>query len=187
MENRNLQNSKNIKASENIASNAIFCLQNSLSAASFVKLNNKDALEKADFPTKNDGMQHFFQLREIIYDNLLESIKEKLRYVRSFSFSLDKVTIRLVPYTVLVTYFYFKGKLHIYLNSIHPMKSFEYSGEETAKFVGEELMRTLGLTRNEVASKVTHGVYDGVYASREERVRGGGSLRKVFQSYIYGF
>ena len=65
------------------------------------------------------------------------------------------------------------------------MKSNQYSGEATAKFVGEELMRTLGLTRNEVANKFVHSYYDGVYASKDERVRGGGclSLMKHFANW----
>ena len=56
------------------------------------------------------------------------------------------------------------------------MKSYEYSGEETAEFIGKELMRTLNLSKEEVASKYIHMVYDGVYATNEERVKGGGSL-----------
>ena len=83
----------------------------------------------------------------------------------------------MVPYTVLVTYFFHGGKLNIYLNAVHPMRSDQYSGEQTAKFVGEELMRTLQLTRNEVSTKFVHACYDGVYASRDQRHRGGGCLR----------
>ena len=38
------------------------------------------------------------------------------------------------------------------------------------------LTETLGLTNTKLARTLRHLVYDGVYASKEERVRGGGSL-----------
>ena len=66
---------------------------------------------------------------------------------------------------------------YTHLNAVYPMKSFQYGREETAKFVGQELMRTLNLTRHEGATKFVHSCYDGVYASKEERTRGGGCLR----------
>ena len=56
------------------------------------------------------------------------------------------------------------------------MKGEEYCGQGTAEMVGKILMASLGLTREEVGQKFKHGTYDGVYASPEERVAGGGSL-----------
>ena len=38
------------------------------------------------------------------------------------------------------------------------------------------LTETLGVTRSKLATMIIHFVYDGVYASKDERVRGGGSL-----------
>lgn len=174
---RDMELKRNEEGAEKIVTNILFCLQNSLSAHAYRKMNNKDALRDKDFPTKNDGIQSFFQVRDLAYDSLLQTMSEKLKSVRSASFSLDKVTVRMVPYTVLVTYFFHDGKLNTYLNAVYPMKSDQYSGEETAKFVGKELMRTLNLTRHEVATKFVHSCYDGVYASKEERSRGGGCLR----------
>ena len=172
-----IESHKNEEGAKKLVRNVVFCLQNSWSAHTYRKLNSKDAMIDQDFPTKNDGIQNFFEIREIVYDRLLSTVSEKLKAVKSASFSLDKVTVRMIPYTVLVTYFFYGGKLNIYLNAVHLMKSNQYSGEATAKFVGEELMRTLGLTRNEVANKFVHSCYDGVYASKDERVRGGGCLR----------
>ena len=51
--------------------------------------------------------------------------------------------------------------------------------KNTAIFIGKELMRTLNLRRDQVASKFVHSVYDGVYATEEERVKGGGSLHLI--------
>ena len=168
---KDLKLKKNEEGAEKIVTNIMFCLQNSLSAHTYRIIKNKD------FPTKNDGIQSFFQVRDITYDSLLQTVSEKLKSVQYASFSLDKVTVRMVPYTVLVTYFFYDGKLNVYLNAVYPMKSFQYGREETAKFVGQELMRTLNLTRHEVATKFVHSCYDGVYASKEERTRGGGCLR----------
>ena len=37
-------------------------------------------------------------------------------------------------------------------------------------------MKSLGLSKEEVGKVFRHGTYDGVYAMKEERVAGGGSL-----------
>ena len=91
----------------------------------------------------------------------------------------------MIPYTVLVTYYYYEGKMHIYLNSIHPIKVEQYDAKGTAKFVGEELMESLRLSKKEVKEKFVDAVYDGVYASKEERSAGGGclSLMKNFAQW----
>ena len=46
----------------------------------------------------------------------------------------------------------------------------------TANLVGIVLMASLGLTKREIGEKFHHSVYDGVYATPEERVAGGGCL-----------
>ena len=56
------------------------------------------------------------------------------------------------------------------------MKSTEYDGEGTANFVGMELVRTLGITQEKVSDIFHHSVYDGVYATAEERAHAGGCL-----------
>ena len=56
------------------------------------------------------------------------------------------------------------------------MKTSEYVAHETAEMVGKDLMHLLGMTNKQVASTFCHAVYDGVYATKEERVRERGSL-----------
>ena len=56
------------------------------------------------------------------------------------------------------------------------MKSFEYDGANTAKMIGMDLMTSLGLSRQEIGEVFNHAVFDGVYVSSVERVRGGGCL-----------
>ena len=75
-----------------------------------------------------------------------------------------------------MSYFFWEGKINVLLNSVHKMKEEEYDSEGSAAMVGEVLMASLGLTKEEVADKFRHGTYDGVYASKDERVAGGGSL-----------
>ena len=179
------EETKNIKASETIARHVIFCLLNSLSAAAYIKLNDLYELKNEDFANKNDGKQCFYELRDICFETMQEKVLKHLKSVKHAAFSLDKVTVGNTPYTVLVTYYCYKGKLCVFLNSVHPMKSDEYGGEKTAEFIGKELMRTLKLSKEEVGAKYVHMVYDGVYATREERVKGGGylDLKKHFAAW----
>ena len=48
--------------------------------------------------------------------------------------------------------------------------------EGTARSVVRALMETLGLTKTRLAGLLRHFCYDGVYATDEQRVAGGGSL-----------
>ena len=75
---------------------------------------------------------------------------------------------------------FFEGKIHVLLNSVHKMKAEEYSGRGSAKMVGNTLMSSLGLSKEEVGDKFKHGTYDGVYATAQERVQGGGSLSLIY-------
>ena len=167
---------QNNEAGEKVVTNALYCFKTSGSAQDFVRLNDKDQLTNSKFATKNDGKEIFFELRDIVFEKLGNLIKEKFKKIKNASFSLDKVTVSGVPYTVLVTYFFWEGKIHAVLNSLHVMKSFEYSGVNTARMIGMDLMSTLGLSRQQIGEVFNHAVYDGVYAPSSERVRGGGSL-----------
>ena len=59
------------------------------------------------------------------------------------------------------------------------IKPGEYDSEGTARAVVKELMATLGISRARLAIILLHFAYDGVYATKEERVGGGGSLNLV--------
>ena len=176
----------NREACTRVVTNAIHCFKNSLSAKDLVSLIDKDQLlMPTNNATKNDGMQQFFHFRDIVFNKLARGIKDSFQKVSSASFTLDKVTVLKDPYTVLLTYFFHHGKIGCILNSSHPMKSHEYSGEATAVMVGLDLMASLELTKEEVGKVFHHGVYDGVYAAAEERVAGGGclSLLKHFANW----
>ena len=176
---------KNYDAGMIVISNAVYCLKHSLSSVDFVRLNNKDALLQKVSATKNDGAEQFFYLRDLIYEKLRQYIRTVFSNIKSASLTLDKVTVSRVAYTVLLSYFFHEGQIHAVLNSLHVMKSTEYDGENTANMVGLDLMASLGITREMVGDLFHHSVYDGVYATPEERAMGGGclSLNKHFAEW----
>ena len=170
MKKEEIFNEKNIKSAEILVTSAIQSLLELDGSLQFVRLNNMlQTLFENEFPIKNDGRENFFVIRDLVFVKLNDKIKEKFQ-------SLDKVTVRLTPFTVLMTYFFFEGRIHAFLNSVHKMMESEYDGPGCAEMVGNLLMSSLGLTKDEVLQKFRHGTYDGVYASNEERVAGGGSL-----------
>jgi hypothetical protein len=61
-----------------------------------------------------------------------------------------------------VTYYFWEGEIRIILNSIHQMKSTEYSGESTAKMVDRDFLISLGMTREQIGRVFVHAVKDGV-------------------------
>ena len=67
-------------------------------------------------------------------------------------------------------------KLHIILNKLVKLSTDEYDADGTAEMVISCLLETLGVSRSKLALMLVHFVYDGVYASKDERVNGGGCL-----------
>ena len=86
------------------------------------------------------------------------------------------VTVHRISYTVICSYFFNNGKLHVILNKLHKLSTDEYSGEGTAKMLINTLCETLGVSESQLSKILKHLIYDGVYADVEERVAGGGCL-----------
>ena len=158
---------KNKKAASLITTNAAYCFLTGGSAEDFVRLNNKDALtEDLMSATKNDGKQEFHSFRELFFLKLSDLVKSNFKdKIKTFSVTLDKVTVQRVPYCVLLTYFFHEGRIYILLNSVHRMTSQEGDSEGTARRVVTILMETLGLTISGLRSKCHHFAYDGVYCT----------------------
>ena len=169
---------KNEEACKIIVMNAAFCLKDAAcSATDFQKLNNKDQLLMGKkYLLKNDGKQTYFELRTVFHNKLNQKIKEIMKAVKFISVSLDKVTVGGVAYTVIVTYYFWHGELKVFLNELFIMTSDMGDGEGTAKMLCQSLMKTLGLSLEELGEKLEHLAFDGVYADTADRVRGGGSL-----------
>ena len=62
------------------------------------------------------------------------------------------------------------------LNEIRPMTTMDHDSRGTALMVVRSLCETWAIDKNQLADKLEHFSYDGVYASPEERTHGGGSL-----------
>ena len=127
--------------------------------------------------TKDDSKNEFFRLKNIIFDSVTE--KNKLFFkenVQNISVTLDKVTVKRRSYTVIMTYFFFDGKIHVILNKLQKLSTNEYDGRGTANMVVNTLCETLGFSKTKLSRVLKHFVYDGVYADKEERIAGGGSL-----------
>lgn len=171
----------NLAAAELVVTNVAFTLRNFGSAMDYKRLNDKDNLTPGiKVATKNDGTQEFFSIREMLYCKLSDDIKDYIKHnVESFSVTLDKVTDRGIPYTVIVSYFFAEGRIWILLNSVYKMDQREYDGAGTAKMVVKVLMDSLGLTKSGLAAKCHHFVYDGVYATSLEREGGRGGLKLI--------
>ena len=75
-----------------------------------------------------------------------------------------------------MTYFFSEGQIHVILNKLHKLSTSEYDGPGTANMLIQTLCETLGVSKSRLARILKHLVYDGVYASNEERVAGGGCL-----------
>ena len=83
---------QNVESGNKLVNNAVHCLLNGGSAKAYVKLNSKEQMSDDTFPTKNDGAETFFEIREIVFEELSEVIKDYLRTVKHASYTLDKVT-----------------------------------------------------------------------------------------------
>ena len=161
--------------------NALFCLKTCGSSADFVKENDKDVInyntshqQGSKPPTKNDGVMEFFDIREKAFTLLTDNIRSKFKQVKSIAVTLDKVTCGHHPYTVIITYFFWEGRIRVVLNRVQPMTPDWYDGAGSANMVIETLRDTLKMSREDLARKCHHFAYDGVYATEEERLFGGG-------------
>ena len=93
---------------------AIKSLMKMDSSINFVSLNNiLQLLLGNDFATKNDGRDIYFIVRDILVDLLCKKVKENFQQVDSSCFSLDKAVVKHTSFTVIISYFFWEGKIDI--------------------------------------------------------------------------
>ena len=111
------------RACELMVVNVIFSLKELGGGASlFRRLMNKDSLNpQLVCPSKNDWVQWFFRLRDIVYKNLEACIHQIANEAHAISISLDKVTIASRSYTVLTTFLFYHGQIYEFLNELFIM------------------------------------------------------------------
>ena len=168
---------RNVKIGEKIVRNVIFCVKKGMSPRDFIGLNEKDGLAELDIATKNDSRKEFKRIRGYVKDEIDNKIKEIIKSCDKISITLDKVTVARHSYMVYITFFFYEGKIHSYLNEIRKMNVEDYDSEGTARMTIEVMMRTLGISEARFSRLIKHFSYDGVFADKEERVSGGGCLQ----------
>ena len=132
------------------------------------------------YAVKNNSRDAFFEIRDSTFEVVVQKMQKFFRdNIKNITASLDKVRVNHVSYTVLITYFFWDGILHCVLNELTILSLDDYDSQGTARMVVESLTRTLGYSRTQLANVLRHFAYDGVYASPEERVAGGGCLSLV--------
>ena len=130
---------ENKKAGTLVIRNGLFCLKNSFSSHDFVKLNDKDNLiDEVQCATKNDSKAEFFKIRELANESMTKTIQEVFKSVKSCSVTLDKVTTT-HSYQVILTFFFWKGKIHVFLNKIDRLTTEDYDAVGTARKVAQVL------------------------------------------------
>jgi hypothetical protein len=167
------------KAGTMVVRNALLCLKKGWSSEDFVSLNEKDDLiEDIQSATKNDSAAEFFHLRNVIFEKVSDKVKNLMKTIKFLTVTLDKVTVQRTSFTVILTYFFHGGKIHVVLNQLVKLTTEDYEAG-TASMVVKCLSETLGLSLTELGLKLVHFVYDGVYATKEQRVSGGGCLSLI--------
>ena len=77
---------------------------------------------------------------------------------------LPVCTVQRTSFTVIVTYFFYNGKIHAILNKLQKLEEKDYDSKGTAAMLIKVLCDTLGVTESKLSRILKHLVYDGVYA-----------------------
>ena len=106
-----IEKKANERSAEIVVTSAIECILELDGSQKFLRLNNMlESLMPSEYPTKNDGRQMYYTIRDITFDTLTSKIKQQFKSVKNACFTLDKVTVRRTPFTVIMTYFSLKEK-----------------------------------------------------------------------------
>ena len=107
---------------------------------------------------KNDSKAFFFQLRDDCYEVVTEIIQDLFQSdaITEMSVTLDKVTVQHRGYTVVLTFFFYKGVIYCALNVLTVMTEDEHDARGTAQMLVRTLRESLGLTRTRLAHLVVH-------------------------------
>ena len=106
----------------------------------------------------------FFEVRELVWEVLSEIIKKLSSdpdLIRDICVTLDKVTVFNVPYSVVCTYYFLEGGLHVLINGLIVMEEDDYCGQGCAKVLTEFVMNTLGLSKTCLRNILRNLAYDG--------------------------
>jgi hypothetical protein len=107
---------------------------------------------------KNDSLNAFYEIQDDSFEIVSEEIKTLFSSgkVTELAATLDKVTINHTSFTVLITFFFYEGRIFCCLNKLVSMTVDSYDARGTAHMVVTSLMETMGLTRTRLATLLTH-------------------------------
>jgi len=107
---------------------------------------------------KNNSKSRFFVLRDDCYEVTSGIVKELFQSgkVTELAITLDKITVQYRSFTVLITFFFYNGRIHCLLNALLHMDLEAYNAAGTAELIVNSLRETLGLTRTQLASVLLH-------------------------------
>ena len=99
----------------------------------FLYLMDKDNItEGIEAPTKKDSKTLFFDVREIVYEEVDKRVKDQFRNIKCITVTLDMVTVGHISYMVILTYFFQDGQINIFLNRLEKLQDNDYDGPGTA-------------------------------------------------------
>lgn len=107
---------------------------------------------------KNDSRSIFFELRDDCFEVVTDKIQGLFQSgnITECSVTLDKVTVQHKSFTVVLTFFFWKGKIYCVLNGLITMTKDDYNAQGTAEMLVRTLRETLGLNRTRLANILVH-------------------------------
>ena len=88
----------------------------------------------------------FFEVKEMVYEDLNDKMHNIISEVSDIAVSLDKVTIRNKTYMLILTYYFHGGVIHCLLSKLFIMHSTDGDALGTAELVIFILIETLKMT-----------------------------------------
>ena len=172
-------------AGRQVCYNTLWCLTRYGSAYDFLSLNDKyhvfasfagGTTEVGHVAVKNNSTEMFFILRQVVYDILKKDVQDLFRdeqadtKIRDMALTLDKMTIQHVSYTVILAYFFRRGRIYVICVDVVVMNPNDYDSEGAALMVINTVCKALGISRNRLIELLRHFAYDGVYALKGNKL-----------------
>ena len=177
------EENKNRIAGKKVCYNMLWCLTRYGSAYDFLALNDKDHIFASfdgetggTVAVKNNSTEMFFTLRDVVYDIVKKDIQDFFRdekpetKIRDIAVTLDKMTIQHISYTVILAYFFRRGRIYCICVDVVVMNPEDYDSEGAARMVINSVCTSLGISRNRLIDILRHFAYDGVYALRGNKL-----------------
>lgn len=108
------------------------------------------------YAVKNNSRMAFFDIREATFEVVSEKMRTFFKKINHIAVSLDKVTVHHISYCVIITYFFWDGKLHVILNELAILTVDDYDSVGTAAMVIRSITSTTGFTRTQLANRLRH-------------------------------